>query len=189
MMRGSADARKKREELASELRHIAEEIRPLTDSVDSLYLLLQHVWQNREELCELLNGFSDRDTIRCERCPSSPGLGEAITDGWKDLRNDDGKFFGICPPCHAAVEREHETLPPETLFCTCCDTVSSTSLAEALRAGWQCIIDDEGNERGNYAGMCPGCIEEEESAGEPVRELGPEHTSAVETPAEQKRLF
>jgi len=140
-----ADARRRRDELASDLRNLAEEIRPLTDSVDSLYLLLQHIWQNREELVDLLNGFSEH------------GIGR-------------------------------EVLPPETLFCTCCDAFT-TSLAGALRAGWQCIIDDEGNERGNYAGMCPACIDEEEHVGDPVRELIAEQGSTMEKPAGQKRLF
>lgn len=185
----SADAQKRRDELASELRHIAEEIRPLTDSVDSLYLLLQHVWQNREELFELLNGFSERAAIHCERCPSSPSLAEAITDGWKYLRNDDGKFWGICPPCDEAAEGERELLPAETLFCTCCDAVSFTSLAEALRAGWQCIVDDEGNERGNYAGMCPGCIAEEEGVSDLPNQQQIEDASPEQATETQKRLF
>jgi hypothetical protein len=140
-----SEARKRQEELTTELRHIAEEIRPLTDSVDSLYILLQHVWQNREELFELLNDPSEHN----------------------DSRNE---------------------LPPETLFCTCCDACA-TSLARALRAGWQCIVDDEGNDRGNYAGMCPACIDEEENAVSPVDELGAGHTSIMENPVEQGRLF
>ena len=149
MTRDSADGRRKQDELASELRHIAEEIRPLTDSIDSLYLLLQHVWQNREELYAILHASDQAD-------------------------GDHGP--------------EDESLPPETLFCTGCDTVAANSLARALRAGWQCIIDDEGNKRGNYAGMCPGCIAEEEGHGLPV-----EQNVNNETPSEvsggQKRLF
>jgi hypothetical protein len=149
MTRESPDDRKRRDELASDLRHIAEEIRPLTDSLDSLYLLLQHVWQNRDELCELLGNI----------------------------------------PRHAAVENERETLPAETLFCTCCEATSGTSLAEALRPGWQCIIDDEGNERGNYAGMCPACSDDEKDDEEPSRELGGEHGAITENSPAQKRLF
>lgn len=190
MTRKSIEARKKQEELAAELRHVAEEIQPLTDSVDSLYLLLQHVWQNRDELFDLLNGFSEHDTVRCERCPSSPGLAAAITEGWKELRNEEGKFWGICPLCHAAVENDREKLPEETVFCTCCDA-SSKSLAKALRAGWQCIIDDEGNERGNYAGMCPACIQEEEDSNGPATEER-QHDAremAGDEVHEQKRLF
>jgi hypothetical protein len=190
MKRKSADARKRQDELVANVRHVAEEIRPLTDSVDSLYLLLQHVWQNRDELFELLNGFSERETVRCERCPSSPGLAEAVTAGWKELRNESGKYWGICPPCHEAVERDREVLPAETLFCTCCDA-TTTSLAGALRAGWQCIVDDEGNERGNYAGMCPACIEEEEVGNERITGQGTnDRREGVANEAhDQKRLF
>lgn len=189
MKRKSADARRRQEELADNLRHIAEELGPVTDSVDSLYLLLQHIWQNREELFELLNGFSERGTVRCERCSSSPALSDAVTAGWKDLKSEDGKFWGICPPCHAAVENDREKLPAETVFCTCCDA-SSESLAKTLRAGWQCIIDDEGNERGNYAGMCPACIQEEEAAGNAVEETANDgQRRMVDQSAEQKTLF
>jgi hypothetical protein len=81
-----------------------------------------------------------------------------------------------------------EELPPETLFCTCCDAVSNTTLAISLRAGWQHIVDDEGNERGNYAGMCPGCIEKEEHVADPPRErdeIGSTPTQAIQ----QKTLF
>jgi|GEM_PF-2385114 len=187
MKRLSAEARAKRQELADNVRHVAEEIRPLTDSVDSLYILLQHVWQNREEFLELLNGSTERATVRCERCPSSPELGDALTDGWKNIRREDGKLWGVCPPCDDAFERERELLPAEILFCTCCDAVSETSLAHSLRAGWQCIVDDEGKERGNYAGMCPSCIDEEESHGSPVEPS--DHEAAAERPTEQKRLF
>jgi len=190
MKRKSVESRKKQEEIAAELRHVAEELRPLTDSVDSLYLLLQHVWQNRDELFELLNGFSERTSVRCERCSSSPTLTEAVTDGWKELRNEEGKFWGICPPCHEANECDREILPPETLFCTCCDA-TATSLAGALRAGWQCIVDDEGNERGNYAGMCPGCIQaEDDSNGHATHERTHDAREvAGDEPHEQKRLF
>jgi hypothetical protein len=142
MKRSSADTRKKRDELATNVRHIADEIRPLTDSIESLTILLQYVWQNREELYELLDGVSDR---------------------------------------------EREQLPPETLFCTCCDAVT-TSLAKDLRAGWQCIVDDEGNERGNYAGMCPGCINAEENQGSASTDQTMEK-SVVEDTRGQKRLF
>jgi hypothetical protein len=154
MNRTSADARKRQEELIHELRHIAEEIRPLTDSVDSLYILLQHIWQNREELKELLNAVPE-DTERD---------GERLQSGGR------------------------ESLPPETLFCTCCDAVSNTTLALALRAGWQCIVDDEGNERGNYAGMCPGCIEEEEHVGDSPQERGERGTASGQA-AQQRTLF
>ncbi len=53
----------------------------------------------------------------------------------------------------------------ETLFCTICQA-RITGLADAIRAGWSCIIDDEGNELGNFAGHCGPCterIEDEES--------------------------
>lgn len=187
MKRPSADTRKRQEELVSELRHVAEEIPPLTDSVDSLYLLLQHVWQNREEFLDLLNGYSERTTVRCERCSCCPALADAISDGWKDVRKDDGEYRGLCPPCHAAVDSERVILPKETIFCTCCDATSE-SLAESLRAGWQCIIDDEGNERGNYAGMCPGCIAEEEGDSLPFQQNTADETPS-EASGEQKLLF
>src|SRR5688572_30459276 len=83
------EERKRQNELASELRHIAEEIRPLTDSVDSLYILLQHVWQNRDELIELLNGQSEHEafpeeTVFCTCCnASATSLAKSLRAGWQ----------------------------------------------------------------------------------------------------------
>lgn len=178
-----ADTRRRSEEVASDVRHIAKEIRPLTDSLDSLHILLQHVWQNRDELVDLLSGFTERVTIHCEQCPSNQGVAKAITDGWKELRNEAGTFRGVCPCCNAAAKGGRERLPAEIVFCTCCHAICSTSLAEALRGGWQCIIDDEGNERGNYAGMCPGCTREEAVA--PTHRVA----SVDEKPAQQRTFF
>jgi len=169
----SADeGRKRGEALASELRHIAKEIRPLSDAVDSLYLLLQHVWQNRDELFELLHGVAEeeRDTIRCERCPQSTSLLEAVRDGWKELRDEDGTLWGRCELCHAAVPMELDKPPNETVSCKTCDARFPDSLAHAVRAGWTCIIDDEGNERGNFAGQCPKCSDDKHRLPAQVRE-------------------
>ena len=52
-----SEARTTRDDVVEGLRHIAEEIRPLTDATQELTILLQHVWQNREELVSLLEGL------------------------------------------------------------------------------------------------------------------------------------
>ena len=46
----------------------------------------------------------------------------------------------------------------ETLFCTICGA-KAVGLGKSLRTGWSCIIDDEGNDEGNFAGHCGGCTE------------------------------
>jgi hypothetical protein len=118
-MSGESTAfRQTHKDLLIEVRQITEEIRPLTDSVDSLYILLQHIWQNREEFLDVLS-----DARAIEQAPD---------------------------------------LPDEIVFCTACEK-TVIGVAQALRRGWQCIMDDEGNERGNYAAMCQQCIEREDA--------------------------
>lgn len=110
--------------LRIEIRHIAEEIRPLTDAVDSLYILLDHVWRNREEIFEMMHGYSaeERDTIRCERCSESTDLGDAITDEWKNLRNEAGRFWGLCPNCCESAENYHPAEEVGEILSYCCQT-------------------------------------------------------------------
>lgn len=103
-----------------------------------------------------------RESIRCQQCnvESPDSLAAAVLCGWANLAPDDGddlqQFTGTCPTC-AEKEKPPEK-PAETIFCTCCPS-TIVGMADALRAGWTCLIDDEGNERGNFAGECPACSE------------------------------
>lgn len=49
-----------------------------------------------------------------------------------------------------------EKAEDETLFCTTCEA-RITGLARAIRQGWSCILDDQGNVEGNFAGHCESC--------------------------------
>lgn len=63
------------------------------------------------------------------------------------------------PGDHQWAAKINAMNPTERIFCTSCNTPSPRSLSDALRAGWTCLIDDEGNERGDFAGCCPACAE------------------------------
>ena len=58
-------------------------------------------------------------------------------------------------------------LEDETVFCTTCEA-RITGLSNALRARWSCLIDDEGNERGNFAGHYGPCTDRIEDESSPV---------------------
>jgi len=78
----------------------------------------------------------------------------------------------LASPLHALAmvleERRQEIMDDirgrtaETLFCTTCQA-KVKGIADAVRAGWSCIIDDEGDEQGNFAGHCGACTEDIEN--------------------------
>jgi hypothetical protein len=85
------------------------ELKAVRDSVEELYLLLDHVWRNREELHDILAGLReekaerDEEIIACCHCDASPpSLAAAIREGWKDLQHDEGadwNYLGLCADC------------------------------------------------------------------------------------------
>jgi hypothetical protein len=107
---------------------LIDELKAVRDSVEELYLLLDHIWRNRQELHDILEA-EDRlesaqggehvpETIACAWCDvdSPDSLAAALEEGWIDLCCDDGagwNYLGVCPECQAkdrgeAVEQPHE---------------------------------------------------------------------------------
>ena len=93
------------------------ELQAVRDSVEELYILLDHIWRNRDELRDILAGLSetnvecDDDTIACDHCDAgAASLAAAVREGWKDLQYDDGpdqEYLGLCPDCvRKQVEQE-----------------------------------------------------------------------------------
>ena len=86
---------------------LIEEVHAVRDSVEELYILLDHVWRNRQELHDILaaikeeNAARDEEIIACCHCDASPpSLAAAVREGWKDLQYDDGvnwNYLGISP--------------------------------------------------------------------------------------------
>lgn len=99
------------------------EIKALRDAVDELQILLQHIWQNREELHLVLKDVTESPRITCSSCDDdAPSLAAAIEDGWQELTKGDDRFYGMCSSClageDAAVEetRRPVSKSPGTLF-------------------------------------------------------------------------
>jgi hypothetical protein len=114
--------RSRTEELASNVAILAQELRPLTDSIENCYQLLQWIVQNRGELFELLkerdsnvvgmcNGVAE--SLCCYTCDAGQGmsLAEALQEGWIELQRSDGpsaNYHGQCPTCQAEELAEEE---------------------------------------------------------------------------------
>ena len=82
--------------------------------------------------------------------------------------------------------KELNEKPIESVFCTCCPA-KITGIADALRAGWSCVVDNEGCEQGNYAGHCGQCTErmEAEEATAPEYRIRTYDVDAGEYTAQQ----
>jgi hypothetical protein len=94
------------------------ELKAVRDSVEELYILLDHIWRNREELHDILAGIIEKRTEEsnevtcCVHCDAfHPTLAEAIKAGWTSLQHDPAEgwdYLGICAHCQRdEVEREH----------------------------------------------------------------------------------
>lgn len=97
--------------------------------------------------------------VRCEVCGLAVDFRRAVRDQWRDIQEEGSDLLGVCPDCHA--KGPQDDLPEESIFCVHCTAVA-IGVIDALRSGWQCIADYEGNHRGNYAGCCPSCLELDE---------------------------
>jgi hypothetical protein len=93
------------------------ELKAVRDSVEELYILLDHVWRNREELHEIIAGIIEKRTEEsnevtcCIHCDAFyPSVAEAIKAGWTSLQHDPAEgwdYLGICAHCQRdEVEQE-----------------------------------------------------------------------------------
>lgn len=91
-----------------------------------------------------------------------------------DLRNEMISIQSKLRPILDELTRNEN----ETLFCTICG-IKAKGLSNSLRAGWSCIIDDEGNEEGDFAGHCGGCTERLEDGAEVEHAMSPTPAESV----------
>lgn len=87
------------------------ELKSVRDSVEELYVLLDHIWRNREELHDIMAGLleeraeqsEDDQTVACRQCDAlQASLAGAVQQGWTDFRCDDrgdGTYVAICHDC------------------------------------------------------------------------------------------
>jgi hypothetical protein len=94
------------ENLLSDLSHLVNEVKGLRDSVEELYVLLDHVWRNRDELHEVLNGLriaepEEVKNIACIACHAIENISgaEALHRGWKEVGEEEEGYAGLCPAC------------------------------------------------------------------------------------------
>lgn len=98
---------------------LIDEIKALRDSTEDLFILLEHIWQNRDDLrLQLSVVLTDRgreaieESIGCYECDADapPGLAQALHDGWIDIVYEPGgraaNFVGWCPGCQRAHEEK-----------------------------------------------------------------------------------
>jgi hypothetical protein len=104
------------------------ELKGVRDSVEQLYILLDHIWRNREELhdvmAELLEDRSEQcredETVACCRCNAlQSSLATAVRQGWANFqydRGDDWMYLAVCRECQekqADGGRQRATLGAE----------------------------------------------------------------------------
>ncbi|MGA2798014.1 MAG: hypothetical protein ABSE63_10565 [Thermoguttaceae bacterium] len=94
---------------------LIEELHAVRDSVEELYLLLDNIWRNRNEIQNILKELIEKkeEIIACCHCDASPpSLAVAIQEGWTDFQFDNGPewdYLGICADCQreqSVVERQ-----------------------------------------------------------------------------------
>jgi hypothetical protein len=96
---------------------LIEELHAVRDSVEELYILLDHIWRNREELHDILAAIIEKKTEEsnevtcCIHCDAfCPSVAEAIKAGWTSLQHDPTEgwdYLGICANCQRGeVERQ-----------------------------------------------------------------------------------
>jgi len=98
------------------------ELKAVRDSVEELYILLDHIWRNRDELRDIIESLPETrkpesvpETIACVDCDadSPDSLAAALEQGWTRLQRDDGtgwNYLGVCPECQ---EQEADVQPGE----------------------------------------------------------------------------
>jgi hypothetical protein len=94
-----------------------DELKGVRQAAEELHTLLDHVWRNREELADLLNGGPQGTTempesIACSNCDiqAPPSIAAALREGWIEIECDpDGlgyNYVGFCPNCQQAEYEE-----------------------------------------------------------------------------------
>lgn len=163
------------EVLSGTLENVASELSMLNETVDRIRDEFKWLCNEKAEVFRRINRMpldpasktwavefaalnGPHETLHCVQCDieSPESLAAAVLCGWTDIVSDDDdpsphSFTGLCGTCS---EKEQA---PQRIFCTSCDAPSPRSLSDALRAGWTCLTDDEGNKRGDFAGHCPDC--------------------------------
>ncbi len=103
---------------------LIDEIKALRDSSEELFILLEHIWHNRDDwrfkVSVVLTGQGREalaETLSCYACEmeSLDSLAQALHDGWIDVEycaeeERSSNFVGWCPGCQRAHEEQERRL-------------------------------------------------------------------------------
>jgi hypothetical protein len=104
------------------------ELKGVRDSVEELYILLDHIWRNREELRDIVAGLLEdkleqsdaNESVACCQCNAFwPSLAAAVRHGWTAFQCDDEgdwAYLAVCLDCQkkqADDDRQRATLATE----------------------------------------------------------------------------
>jgi hypothetical protein len=114
---------------------LIEELGAVRDSVEELYILLDHIWRNRDELRDIMAKLSEEkaeqndngESVACCQCNAlQPSLAVAVRRGWANFQCDDGAdwaYLAICLNCQqkqaqddrrrAALTAEMDVMPTQ----------------------------------------------------------------------------
>lgn len=159
------------------------ELQAVRDAVEELYILLDHIWRNREELRDILADLIESGRVQA---PGAFPLEDALDMGLTAEQIRAALDAGVTTTLGLRqIEKNTRAgALPETIACAHCDADSPASLAAAIQEGWTRLQRDDGA-GWNYLGVCPECRAEEQPLP------GHEHPATNERPLadEQGRLF
>ncbi len=136
------------------------ELQAVRDAVEELYILLDHIWRNREELREILADLIESGRVQA---PGAFPLEDALDMGLTAEQIRAALEAGVTTPMglRQIEKNTRAEVLPETIACAHCDADSPASLAAAIQEGWIRLQRDDGA-GWNYLGVCPECQAEDE---------------------------
>jgi len=119
----------------SEAPDLVEELHAVRDAVEELYVLLDHIWRNRDELREVIESLVETSKIKG---PNDFPLEESLEIGLtlKQIRQAVSEGITTTPGLRVLEKNTRSDAIPETIACAHCDVDSPDSLAAALQDGW-----------------------------------------------------
>ena len=149
--------------LADSIEHSASdliaELQTVRDGVEELFILLDHIWRNRDELRDILAELVESGRVRA---PDTFPLEDALEMGLTAEQIREAFDAGVTTPVglRRIEKNSRGDGIPKTIACAHCDVDSPASLAVALQQGWTRLQRDDG-QGWNYLGVCPQCQAQE----------------------------
>lgn len=139
--------------------NLIAELGSVRDAAEELYILLDHIWRNREELRDMLANLVESGRVQA---PGAFPLEDALDMGLtaEEIRAALDASLTTAVGLRQIEKNARRDALPETIACAHCDADSPSSLAAALQEGWTRLQRDDGP-GWNYLGVCPECNSKE----------------------------